>query len=178
MSILFETERIKVRQWQDSDCSEFARMNADPVIMEYMPRSLKEAESNKLVDRFIKHFDKNGFGIYALERKEDAAFMGFTGLQKVPFKAHFTPAVEIAWRLDYGFWGKGYASEAAEAVLAHGFNDLSLEEIVAFTIFDNKRSIGVMEKIGMSHVKDGEFNYPTLPKDHPLGSFVLYSAQS
>lgn len=176
MSTILETERIKLRRWKEEDKPAFARMNADPVIMEYLPRSLSEDESNKLVDLFMKHFDKHGYGLYALERKEDGAFMGFTGLQTVPFKADFTPATEIAWRLDYEFWGKGYASEAAQAVLNHGFEVLDLEEIVAFTVFDNKRSIHIMEKIGMSKVKGGEFHYPTLPKDHPLGSFVLYYA--
>lgn len=176
MSVLFETERINLRRWKDEDRAPFARMNGDPMIMEYLPRPLTEDDSNKLVDRFISHYDKHGYGLYVLERKEDGAFMGFTGLQRVPFKAAFTPATEIAWRLDYGFWGKGYASEAAKAVLAHGFDEQGLEKIVSFTVHDNTRSIGVMEKIGMHKVKGGEFNYPTLPKNHPLGSFVLYEA--
>jgi len=112
-----------------------------------------------------------------LERKEDGAFMGFTGLQRVPFRAAFTPAIEIAWRLDYEFWGQGYASEAAKAVLEHGFDVQGLDEVVAFTVHDNVRSIGVMEKIGMKKVRGGKFDYPTLPKNHPLGSFVLYRSQ-
>ena len=176
MSVLFETERIHLRRWEDDDRAPFARMNGDPMIMEYMPRPLTEADSNRLVDRFIQHYDKHGYGLYVLERKEDGAFMGFTGLQKVPFKAAFTPATEIAWRLDYAFWGKGYASEAAKAVLAHGFDAQGLDEIVAFTVHDNVRSIGVMENVGMSRVKGGAFDYPGMAKDHPLGSFVLYKA--
>ena len=176
MTLILETERINLRRWEDDDRIPFARMNGDPLIMEYLPRAMTESDSNKLVDRFIKHFDKHNYGLYVLERKEDGAFMGFTGLQRVPFKAHFTPATEIAWRLDYEFWGQGYASEAAKAVLAHGFEDCGLAEVVAFSVFDNKRSIGVMEKIGMSEVKDGAFDYPKLPKGHPLGSFVLYHA--
>jgi len=175
MTVVLETERLLLRRWCDEDRKPFARMNGDPMVMEYMPRSLKETESNALVDRFIKHYDKHGYGLYALERKEDGAFVGFTGLQRVPFKAHFTPATEIAWRLDYEFWGQGYGSEAARAVLDHGFHEQGLDEIVAFTVHDNARSIGVIEKIGMERVQGGEFDYPTLPKDHPLGSFVLYS---
>jgi len=174
MSVILETDRTYLREWQDSDREAFARMNGDPMIMEYLPRPLTEKDSDKLMDRFIKHLDKRGYGIYALERKEDGAFMGFTGLQRVPFKAGFTPATEIAWRLDYEFWGKGYASEAAAAVLAHGFNACELDEVVAFTVHDNTRSIGVMENIGMERVKGGDFDYPTLPKNHPLGSFILY----
>ena len=178
MSKLFETDRIIVREWCDEDRIPFAQMNADPVIMEYLPRSLTEKESNHLVDKFVKHYDKHGYGLYALERKDDGAFMGFTGLQQVPFKADFTPAVEIAWRLDYDFWGSGYATEAAKAVLKHGFEAHDIDEIVAFTVFDNTRSIGVMENIGMTKVQGGAFRYPTLPKNHPLGDFVFYHVKS
>ena len=169
-----ETERIILREWEDEDRPHFARMNGDPLVMEYLPRSLNEKESDHLVDKFQEHFDKHGFGLYALERKEDGAFMGFTGLQHVPFKADFTPAIEIAWRLDYEFWGKGYGTEAAQAVIDHGLNALELSEIVAFTVHDNVRGIGVMENIGMTRDTDGDFTYPNMSKDHPLGSFVLY----
>lgn len=176
-----ETQRIILREWNDDDRAPFARMNGDPMIMEYLPRSLSEKASNHLVDKFISHFDQHNYGLYALERKEDGAFMGFTGLNTVEFTANFTspkdPATEIAWRLDYEYWGQGYASEAAQAVLDHGLNALALDEIVAFTVHDNTRSIALMEKIGMNRIQDGEFQYPTLPKDHPLGSFVLYSTE-
>ncbi|MGH1397809.1 MAG: GNAT family N-acetyltransferase [Alphaproteobacteria bacterium] len=176
MGFIFETERIGFREWRAADRAEFARMNGDPLIMQYLPRSLNEAESDHLVDKFEAHFAAHGFGLYALERKEDGAFMGFTGLQHVPFDADFTPAVEIAWRLDYGFWGQGYGSEAAQAVLAHGVGELGLAEIVGFTVHDNARSIAVMAKIGMVRDVGGDFDYPGMRKDHPLGAFVLYRA--
>ena len=172
--IHIETPRMILREWKDEDRAPFARMNGDPVIMEYLPRSLTEKQSNDLVNRFQDHFKKNGYGLYAAERKEDAAFMGFVGLRNVPFEAEFTPAVEIAWRLDYEFWGKGYCSEAACGVLEHAFDKLKLKEIVSFTVHDNTRSIGVMEKIGMTRVKGGDFDYPGMRADHPLGRFVLY----
>lgn len=164
-----------LREWREEDLKPFARMNGDPMIMEYMPRHLDEASSNKHVARIQKHFKKYGYGLFALENKEDGAFMGFTGLNNVDFRAHFTPAVEIAWRLDYGYWGKGFGTEAAQGVLDYGFDQIGLGEIVSFTVFDNTRSIGVMENIGMNRVEGGEFLLPTLPKDHPLGSFVLYN---
>lgn len=177
-----ETDRIILREWQESDRPQFARMNGDPLIMEYLPRPLDEEASNHLVDKFEQHFDKHGYGLYALERKEDGAFMGFTGLNTVEFTAPFTspkkPATEIAWRLDYEYWGKGYGSEAAQAVLDHGLGALDIPEVMAFTVFDNKRTIGLIEKIGMHRVEGGDFYYPTLPKDHPLGCFVLYTSDA
>ena len=174
MSIHLETERLILREWQDEDRAAFARMNADPVVMQYLPRSLDEKASNKLVDRFQKHFKKHDYGLYAVELKETGQFGGFVGLNTVEFKEHFTPATEIAWRLDYELWGQGYGSEAAKAVTAHGLKKLKLPEIVSFTVHDNARSIHLMEKIGLKRDEDGDFDYPTLRKGHPLGRFVLY----
>jgi 3-dehydroquinate dehydratase/shikimate dehydrogenase len=96
------------------------------------------------------------------------------GIQQVEFEAAFTPAVEIAWRLDYEYWGKGYATEAAEAVLQYAFDTLKLKEVVAFAVHDNEVAIHMMEKIGMTRDPGGDFDFPALRKDHPLGHFVLY----
>ncbi len=176
-----ETERMILRDWCDEDRVPFARMNNDPLIMEYFPRPLREEDSNHLVEAFQKHFDKHGYGMYVLERKEDGAFMGFTGLQQVspkfPFSSTKHRAVEIAWRLDYEYWGKGYASEAARAVLNYGLETLKLPEIVAYCVHDNGRAIALIQKIGMHRVQNGGFHYPGLPKDHPLGQFNLYKIE-
>jgi RimJ/RimL family protein N-acetyltransferase len=174
--IHIETERLLLREWTDEDRAPFVRMNGDPMVMEYLPRSLDEKASNKLVDRFQEHFEKYGYGLYAIERKEDAEFVGFCGLKNVEFDAPFTPAIEIAWRLDYEYWGKGYGSETGKAVFAHGHKKLKIKEIVSFTVHDNVRTISLIEKVGMKKVEGGDFDYPTLPKGHPLGRFVLYKS--
>jgi len=174
MNVYIETERLLLRDWAEGDREPFARMNADPLVMEYLPRPLDEGASHKLVERFQKHFKKNGYGLYAVEVKETGDFVGFVGLNNVEFKADFTPATEIAWRLDYGSWGQGFGSEAAEAVLGYGLKELNLPEIVAFTVHDNVRSVHLMEKIGLKRDEEGDFDYPALRKGHPLGRFVLY----
>ena len=109
-----ETERLKLRQWREGDKEPFARMNADPVIMEFMPRILPPKDSDKLADKFAKQIKSKDYGFFAVETKDEGEFIGFAGLNDVPFEAHFTPAIEMAWRLDYGAWGKGYASEIAD----------------------------------------------------------------
>ena len=174
MTTHIETQRMILREWKPEDRIPFARMNGDPVIMEYLPRSLTEAQSDRLVDRFEDHFETHGYGLYAVESKEYGTFMGFVGLNNVASEMPFAPAVEIAWRLDYDYWGKGFGSEAACCVLAHAFDNLGLEEIVSFTVHDNTRSLSVMEKIGMIRDEDGNFDYPGMRADHPLGHFVLY----
>ncbi len=169
-----ETERLILRDWKDEDRKPFAQMNADPIIMEYFPRRLGEADTNRLVDRFNEHFKKHGFGPYAVENKKTGEFMGFVGLSQIDFDAPFTPAVEIAWRLSYEYWGKGFATEAAQAVLEHAFDKLKIKEVVAYAVHDNERAIHIMEKVGMKRDPKGDFDYPALHKDHPLGKFVLY----
>lgn len=174
MTVHIETDRLILREWRDEDLAPFARINADPVVMQYLPRSLGEQASSRHMKRFKKHFSEYGYGLYVVEVKDGKRFAGFVGLNTVEFDAPFTPATEIAWRLDYEFWGQGYASEAAKAVLAYAKSKLKLKEIVSFTVHDNARSTHLMEKIGLTHDAKGEFDYPGLPKGHPLGRFVLY----
>ena len=110
-----ESARLHLRPWRDTDLPEFAAMCADPQVMRYFPAPLSRLESAALIGRVRGHFAEYGYGVWALERKDTGAFIGFTGLMNVSFEAPFTPAVEIAWRLAPEHWGLGYASEAAWA---------------------------------------------------------------
>jgi ribosomal-protein-alanine N-acetyltransferase len=101
-------------------------------------------------------------------------FIGFTGLSRPGFEAHFTPCVEVGWRLDAAHWGRGYATEAAEAAVSFGFERLGLEEIVSFTARANRRSIRVMEKLGMGCDPNDDFDHPRIPEGHALRGHVLY----
>ena len=102
------------------------------------------------------------------------AFLGFIGLFVPEFDAHFTPAVEIGWRLASEHWGKGLAAEGARGALRYGFETLRLEEVVSFTAPANLRSRRVMEKLGMSHNPADDFDHPRLPEGHALRRHVLY----
>ena len=101
-------------------------------------------------------------------------FVGFTGLAVPSFEAPFTPAVEVGWRLARPAWGHGYATEAARASLAYGFGELGLEEVVSFTSVGNARSRAVMERLGMTHDRAGDFQHPLLAPGDPLRPHVLY----
>jgi RimJ/RimL family protein N-acetyltransferase len=173
MAIL-ETQRLLLRRWKPSDGEAFYRINSDPVVMEYMPGLLTREESDGLIARMEEHFEKHQFGLCAVQEKASGALIGFTGLSVPRFQSHFTPCVEIGWRLDKVFWGRGYATEAASAVLAMGFNQLSLSEIVSFTSPLNQRSVGVMKRLKMTRNPSDDFDHPSLPKDHPLCRHVLY----
>jgi len=104
----------------------------------------------------------------------EAAFAGFVGLAVPRFEAHFTPAVEVGWRLDAEWWGRGYATEAAREALRFGFTEAGLAEIVSFTAPANEPSRAVMRRIGMTHDPAGDFDHPALPPGHHLRRHVLY----
>lgn len=168
------TTRLRLRWWRTEDREPFARMNADPRVVEFLPGPLSRAESDGRVDRFETHFQQHGFGFWAVEIPGVTPFAGFIGLAIPRFTAHFTPCVEVGWRLDAAYWNQGYASEGARAALDFGFTALHLAEIVSLTVPQNVRSRRVMEKLGMTHAADEDFDHPLLPEGHPLRRHVLY----
>jgi ribosomal-protein-alanine N-acetyltransferase len=168
------TERLLLRRWRPEDRKEFAEMNADPAVMEYFPAPMSRAESDAMVDRIEAAFAWQGYGLWALEVCDTGAFIGFTGLQPPAFEAHFTPCVEVGWRLARPAWGQGYATEAAQAALRFGFVEAGLPEVVSFTTAGNLRSRAVMRRLGMTRNAAEDFDHPRLPPEHPLRRHVLY----
>jgi ribosomal-protein-alanine N-acetyltransferase len=167
------TPRLLLRRWRDADLEPFAALNADPRVMEFFPAVLTPAESDRLVrERILPHFAEHGYGLWAVEVPGVTEFAGFVGLVEQTFVAPFTPCVEVGWRLDARYWGRGYATEGAHAALDHGFGVAGLDEIVSLTAVTNVRSIAVMRRLGMRPA--GEFEHPRLPPGHPLRPHVLY----
>lgn len=176
-----QTGRLRLRQWRDADLPPFAALNGDPEVMRYFPARLDRAASDALADRCRAAIERRGWGLWAVEVRADpaapgdrGAFIGFVGLNTVPFEAHFTPAVEVGWRLAQPFWGRGYATEAALAALGHGFGKVGLDEIVSFTTAANDRSRRVMERLGMHRDSAEDFDHPSLAADDPIRPHVLY----
>lgn len=168
------TDRLLMRRWCAADRAPFAALVADPEVMRHFPAPVTRAESDAFIDRVEATFDARGWGLWALALADGGGFIGYTGLEVPGFDAHFTPAVEVGWRLARHAWGFGYATEAARAAVAHGFRDLALEEIVSFTATGNARSRAVMERIGMTRDPAEDFDHPGLPAGHRLRRHVLY----
>lgn len=168
-----ETERLILRQFRESDHAPFAALNADPKVMEHMLKPLTRAESDDFIRRIGVQFGAKGYSLWALERKSDSAFIGYTGLWPAPPEVPFEPKVEIGWRLAHAAWGQGYVTEAARAAMADGFAR-GMNEITSFTSFLNTRSIAVMERLRMTRDTAGDFNHPRVPKGHPLEAHLLY----
>lgn len=173
MAVYLETDRVILRDWQEEDREEFARINRDPMVMEFYPERLDEKASDRLFSHFSESLSKNQYGFYALEHKERGVFMGFSGVSPVPKKMPFSPATELAWRLDYEFWGKGYGTEIAKALIDHAQSKLKLDELVAYCLTDNDRAAHLLDRLGFMQDMDGAFDY-AVGKNDVEKSYLLY----
>lgn len=168
------TERLLLRGWRDEDRGPFAALNADPEVMAHFPATLDRGESDALADRIAARMTASGYGLWAVEVPGVAPFVGWVGLAPIPFEAHFTPALEVGWRLARAHWGAGYATEAARAAVEFAFTDLGVDEVVSITVPANHRSRAVMQRIGLSHDPADDFDHPGFGPGHPLRRHVLY----
>jgi len=168
------TERLLLRGWTDDDLAPWAALNDDPAVMEHFPSHLTREQSDASAQRIRTALEENGWGLWAVEVRESGDFVGFTGLQVPRFDAPFMPAVEIGWRLARSSWGRGYATEAARASLAHAFGPLGLDEVVAMVVPGNTRSQGVMRKLGLRHDEDADFDHPLIEEGSPVRRHRLY----
>lgn len=171
---LLMSPRLGLRRWRAADVGPFARLNADPAVMEYFPRVATLEESAAMVSRIEAQFDQFGYGLFAVDRLDRDEFIGYVGLSRPSFEAWFTPCIEIGWRLKASAWGCGLATEAAKEVLRFGFEEVGLERIFSWTAVVNIRSERVMQKIGMRRA--GEFEHPTIEAGSRLRPHVLYEA--
>ena len=169
-----QTSRLILRNWKQNDIEPFAILNSDPRVCEFLPNVLSQGETLTSVIKIQSHFKKHAFGLFAVELISTKTFIGFVGLKYFSFDSHFTPSVELAWRLSWENWGQGLATEAAQKVTQYGFEMLGLPEILAITAKNNQRSRRVMEKLGMFTNEDENFLHPQLEYSHPLAEHVLY----
>lgn len=177
--IILTTERLILRTWKVSDIPLMATISTDPLVMEHFPNTQNLTATQNLVAHINQHYEKYGYALYAVETKDSCEFIGFVGLSHpsfdIPnFTPHGVPIVEIGWRLSSQHWGRGYATEAAKAVLNYGFTELNLDEIISFTVIGNSKSRHVMEKIGLHHSDTDDFDHPNIGEDSPLRRHVLY----
>jgi RimJ/RimL family protein N-acetyltransferase len=171
---VLETHRLRLRLWQDDDVLPYVALNADPRVTEYLPEPVTPEMAKQFFKTQNALYARHRCCFFAAELKSSGELIGFIGMKYQDFAAPFAPCFEIGWRLGSGFWGQGLASEGARAVVAYGFDELKLDEIVSFTVPANARSRRVMDRIGMEHDASGDFHHPALPHDHELSRHVLY----
>ena len=174
VAILSEGGRVQLRPWKESDQVALAAIFADPKIAAMLAHE-PDPKRGLVVYRSIhKQWEKQGWGIWALEFLEIAECVGYVGFSPCKSNLPFSPAIEIEWCLATPYWGKGLATEAALVALKYGFQILGFSEIVSYTAKTNHRSRNVMERIGMRYAEGKDFQHPDLPEDHPLSTHVLY----
>jgi RimJ/RimL family protein N-acetyltransferase len=175
-----ETPRLILRHWQEDDRAPFAAMNADPVVMHYFEGPFTRKQSDEAFDRYLAAFDRADFSFFATIIRDTGDFAGTIGLQimrdQVPNLPQ--PAVEIGWRLARTAQGKGYATEGARTIVDFAFNQLCLSEVVAITALPNQASRRVMEKLGMTHRPELDFDHPRVPAGHQYQRHTLYSLRN
>lgn len=168
------TPRLILRGWDSGDLRPFAALNADPIVMQHFLAPLTREESDAMVDSIVQNWAARNFGLWAVERVDDGAFIGFIGLNAPGFETPFGPAIEIGWRLARDSWGRGYAPEGALAALAFAWDVLDLDEVQSWTATANVSSQRVMQKIGMTHNPQDDFDHPRVPVGHALRRHVRY----
>lgn len=168
---IIETARLGLRQWQNRDLEHYIAMNQDPDVMQFFPHIVTPEQSEESFERINRHYKEHGFTFFAADFLHDKAFIGFIGLINTRVESHFTPCVEIGWRLIKTYWGRGLATEGARACLTYAFDTLDLDSVYSFTPLSNLPSERVMKKIGMHGI--GTFKHPMIP-NHALEEHVLY----
>jgi RimJ/RimL family protein N-acetyltransferase len=176
MAYLFRSPRLGFRRWRPEDVPLMAAVNSDPEVMRFFPSVVPEEKTRAFIERMEQHFGEKGFCYYAVDRLEDGGFIGFIGLLTQDYRAHFTPCVDIGWRLHRSAWGHGYATEGARHCLEQAFTERGLNDVVATAPLINQPSIRVMQKIGMT--PRGTFIHPRLADDERLRECALYGMRS
>ncbi|MCZ4064691.1 GNAT family N-acetyltransferase [Oxalobacter aliiformigenes] len=172
-NMILSTSRILLRPWKETDYSVFFEMSSDPLVSEYLPSFPDKSSCDAFINHLRGNFSEKGWGFWALEHRESGTFMGMAGIHEPgPEFGVGRPCVEIGWRLARGFWGKGYAMEAAQEIVRFAFSELHLDELVSFTARDNVRSEKLMKRLGMIYEKD--FDLLLFPPEHPHRRHLLY----
>jgi RimJ/RimL family protein N-acetyltransferase len=166
------TSRLVLRRWQDSDHEPFARLNGDPETMRFFPAPLDRAASDALIDRIESRFDRQGYGLWALEVAATGEFIGFTGLNPMPDGVPGAGGLEVGWRLARQAWHHGYATEAGRAAVGVVFDGLGRAEVWSMAAVLNQPSQAVMRRLGMAEV--ATFDHPGVPDGHPLRPHVTF----
>ena len=151
MKILFETERLYLREILASDDEFMFEMDSDPEVYKFLGRKpIRDiGQSQKMIESIQEQYQKNGIGRWAIVEKESDRFIGWTGfkLEKESYNGHID-FYDLRFRLLRKYWGKGLITESTMAAIEYAFSELKLSEICSMTLVSNKKSQRVLEKLG------------------------------
>lgn len=166
--VVLRTPRLLLRTFRRDDLPEYAALNADPEVVRYLGGvPLTREHSDEIAEWAQECFANEGLGLLAVERAEDAAFLGMCGLHH---QQSYPDDVEVGWRLAREHWGHGYATEAATGWLDHAFGPMALPRVISITDPPNLRSLAVMRRLGMVFDHEAE-----VEDDGVMFQAVVYS---
>ncbi len=141
-----ETDRLLLREFNESDIGPLAAINADAEVMRHLGdgRTLTRTETWRQVAFLLGHWRLRGYGMWAVERKENGELIGRVGF----LDPEGWPGFELGWTLGRPYWGNGYATEAARAALQYAFEVLRQPEVISLIYPANRSSIRVAERLG------------------------------
>ena len=165
------TPRLVLRRWQPDDLDAFAALNADPEVMRYFPSTYDRSATAAMINSWEEKIDRQGLGLWAVERAEDGALLGMAGLNPVPPGIITGEGLEVGWRLARPAWGFGYATEAGRAAVDVA-RRIGAQSVWSFTSVGNERSQAVIRRLGLSLIRF--FDHPRIADGHPMRPHVLY----
>jgi RimJ/RimL family protein N-acetyltransferase len=173
--IVAETERLIIRPWRDEDREDYLSTCNSEAVTAHLGGPATIAEIDAAIERICRSRDDYGYCYWAIERRSDAAFLGYCGLKLTDLtNSPIEGEIEIGWRLREDAWGHGYAAEAARAVLEWAWANTSAGRIVSFTVPANRGSWRLMERLGMTRRPDLDFAHPAFAPDDPLSAHISY----
>lgn len=171
---MIETQRLWLRNWRAGDAESFHVHTNTPAVMRWLGGVKSREDLRDVSDRLTRWQEERGFTFWAVERKEDEAFLGFCGLKIADGEGSSVAGdVEIGWRLREDAWGRGYAGEAAAASLDFAFERLDAKRVVALTVAGNQPSRRLMDRLGMLRRADLDYREPRWGDLNPIIVYVI-----
>ena len=172
---IFKSERLGFRNWVEADITPMIKISGDLEVMKNFPATATPEQTIAFIHRMQEMFTEKGYCYFAVDSLENNSFIGFIGLCYQDYDVEFAPCIDIGWRLEKEYWGKGFTTEGARRCLEYAFNVLDLDNIKSTAPLVNLNSINIMEKIGMTKLL--EFQHPKLLNNDRLVNCACYEIQ-
>lgn len=154
-AVVTTTDRLTLRTFREDDLPLYAGLNADPEVVAFLGGPLSREGSDEIAAFANDLWARRGIGLLAVECTADGTFLGMCGVHVL---ASYPDDLEVGWRLAREHWGHGYATEAARAWLRVAFEEQGAERVISVTDPPNRRSIAVMERLGMSYDHEADLD--------------------